>query len=253
MKPIAFAVAAHPDDIEFFMSGTMMLLKDAGYELHYMNIANGSCGTTQYDAETIVNLRRDEAKAAADFIGAVFHESLVNDLEIFYEKKLLTRLASIMREVAPELLLVHSPADYMEDHTNACRLAVTAAFGRGMRNFPVDPPRDPIENEVTIYHAQPHGNRDDMGNLIRPGMFVDVTSKIYQKSEMLSLHRTQKDWLDTSQGLNSYVDTMKSLLREVGKMSEQFEFAEGWRKHNHLGLCSATADPLADAISDFSC
>ena len=31
----AFAVSAHPDDIEFFMAGTMILLGRAGYELHY--------------------------------------------------------------------------------------------------------------------------------------------------------------------------------------------------------------------------
>ena len=40
-----------------------------------------------------------------------------------------------MREEAPEIVPTHSPADYMEDHTNSCRLAVTAAFARGMPNF----------------------------------------------------------------------------------------------------------------------
>ena len=44
-KKRAFAVAAHPDDIEFVMAGTLMQLADAGYELHYMNIANGCCGS----------------------------------------------------------------------------------------------------------------------------------------------------------------------------------------------------------------
>ena len=39
----AFAIAAHPDDIEFQMAGTLILLQRAGYEIHYMNIANGSC------------------------------------------------------------------------------------------------------------------------------------------------------------------------------------------------------------------
>ena len=44
------AVAAHPDDIEFVMSGTMMRLREAGYDLHYMNIANGCCGSAETDA-----------------------------------------------------------------------------------------------------------------------------------------------------------------------------------------------------------
>ncbi|MEO6036439.1 MAG: PIG-L family deacetylase, partial [Verrucomicrobiota bacterium] len=42
---IAFAVAAHPDDIEFMMAGTLLLLKNAGYEIHYMNLSRGNCGS----------------------------------------------------------------------------------------------------------------------------------------------------------------------------------------------------------------
>ena len=41
----AIAIAAHPDDIEFYMAGTLLLLKRAGYEIHYMNVANGNCGS----------------------------------------------------------------------------------------------------------------------------------------------------------------------------------------------------------------
>ena len=43
--PIVFAMACHPDDIEFMMGGTLILLKEAGYRIHVMNLANGSCGS----------------------------------------------------------------------------------------------------------------------------------------------------------------------------------------------------------------
>src|SRR5262245_50248566 len=110
----AFAIAAHPDDIEFMMAGTLMPLRDAGYEIHYMNLSDGYCGTTQYDPATIVAMRREEARNAAQSIGAIFHDSICRDLEIFYERAPMFRLASIVREVAPEIVLTHSPADYME-------------------------------------------------------------------------------------------------------------------------------------------
>ena len=125
--PTALAIAAHPDDIEIFMSGTLMLLKEAGYEIHYMNVANGCCGTTEYDRATIAKIRREEAIAASELIGAVFHESICDDLSIFYDQPTLAKIASVMRLVAPEIVLTHSPADYMEDHMNVCRLATTAA------------------------------------------------------------------------------------------------------------------------------
>ena len=120
------AIAAHPDDIEFFMSGTFMLLGRAGWELHYMNLANGCCGTTQYDRATIAEMRRDEARQAAASIGAVFHESVCADLEIFYDKPTLAQVASVVRDAKPDIILTHAPSDYMEDHMNTSRLAVTA-------------------------------------------------------------------------------------------------------------------------------
>ena len=58
MTKRAFAIAAHPDDIEFTMAGTLILLGDAGYELHVMHIANGSCGSTEIPAEEIASVRR---------------------------------------------------------------------------------------------------------------------------------------------------------------------------------------------------
>jgi len=248
MSAMAFAVAAHPDDIEFGMTGTLLLLKDAGYDLHYLNIANGSCGTTTRDVESIVRIRRGEAIEAARAMGAVFHESLVNDIDIFYEKALLARVGAIVREVRPEILLVPSPVDYMEDHVNAERLAVTAAFCRGMPNFPTDPPHPPVDQAVTVYHAQPYGNIDRMGKPVTPDLFVDLAGVIEKKTEVLARHRSQKEWLDKSQGLDSYLHTMQDLSRQVGEMSGRFEYAEGWRRHSHLGFCSPDSDPLSEAL-----
>ena len=153
MTKTAFAIAAHPDDIEFLMSGTLMLLRAAGYELHYMNVSNGSLGTTQYDTATIVAMRRSEAREAAASIGAAFHGSVCTDLDIFYDRPTLAQIASVMREVAPDIVLTHSPVDYMEDHVNAGRLAVTAAFARGMPNFPVTPPRADHETARRVSRA----------------------------------------------------------------------------------------------------
>ena len=239
-----FAITAHADDIEFGMAGTLILLARAGCEIHCMNIANGSCGSTEHDAGTIADMRLQEAKNTANRIGATFYPPLVPDIEIFYEKGLLARMGSIMRMVAPDILLVPSLQDYMEDHVISCRLAVTAAFCRGMRNFPVDPPRAPINRNVTVYHAQPHGNRDPLNRQVRPDFFIDIGSAIEEKASMLAEHKSQKEWLDHSQGLNAYLDTMRDFAREMGALSVRYKFAEGWSLHNPLGLCAVDVNPL---------
>lgn len=246
----AFAVAAHPDDIEFQMSGTLILLQRAGYEIHYMNIANGCCGTAQHTREEIIAIRRDEAKAAAAGIDAIYHESLVDDLAIFYEPDLLARVSAVMREVAPKILLVQSPEGYMEDHQNAARLAVTAAFTRGMPNYVTNPPRKPVSQDVTVYHAQPHGNRDPLRRIVYPDLYIDISEVIQDKRAMLAQHVSQKVWLDQTQGMDAYLDTMQAQCRDVGTMSEQFVYAEGWRRRLHLGFCDEAADPLGMALSD---
>jgi LmbE family N-acetylglucosaminyl deacetylase len=248
--PTAFAIGAHPDDIEFFMSGTLLLLRQAGYETHYMNIANGCLGTAQHDRETITRIRRAESIAAARFAGAVHHEALCDDLSIYYEPKPLARLTSVIREVAPRIVLTHPPIDYMEDHTNTCRLVVSAAFCRGMPNYPGDPPQEPVEGNVTVYHSQPAGNRDPLRNVVRPDLFVDITAVMPERTEMLAKHESQKAWLDESQGMNSYLVAMREMAREVGAMSGNFEYAEGWRRHLHFGFCGPDDDPLRDALSD---
>ena len=40
MAKTAFAIACHPDDIEFMMAGTLFLLKRAGWDVHYMNLCD---------------------------------------------------------------------------------------------------------------------------------------------------------------------------------------------------------------------
>ncbi len=248
MPKRAFAIAAHPDDIEFMMSGTMILLGRAGYELHYMTLANGSCGSARLGRNAIVKIRRREAIAAAKSISAVFHESLVNDIEIFYEKKLLARLGAIVREVSPEILLTHGPDEYMEDHSGTCRLAVTAAFCRGMRNFPVTPGCDPVSTDVAVYHALPLGLRSPLGKPVTADIYVDVADVLDRKRCTLALHKSQKEWLDKSQGMDSYLVSMEDTARRVGEMSGRFTHAEGWIRRFHQGFCAPDFNPLIAAL-----
>jgi hypothetical protein len=72
------------------------------------------------------------------------------------------------------------------------------------------------------------------------------------KTQMLAAHRSQKLWLDQSQGMDSYLVTMHELMRSVARLSAgKFEFAEGWRRHLHYGFCDEKADPLKVALGAF--
>jgi LmbE family N-acetylglucosaminyl deacetylase len=245
---VAIAIGAHPDDIEFYMAGTLVLLQRAGWETHYLNVANGCCGSVQYDAKKTRLVRRAEARRAAKVLGAHFHESLCHDMEIFYELKLLRRLAAVIREVKPSIVLTHSPVDYMEDHTNTSRLAVTAAFAHAMPNFRSVPPRPTAEYNLAIYHATPHSLRDPLRQIVVPGVFVNTTSVQDTKRAALAEHQSQQNWLDVSQGMDSLGDKVDDMARAVGKLAKKFKFAEGWRRHLHYGFSATEVDPLRLAL-----
>jgi LmbE family N-acetylglucosaminyl deacetylase len=251
MSKTVFAIAAHPDDIEFMMSGTLFLLKKAGCDVHYMNVANGSCGTDAYSVDEIVAIRRSEAKAACAYMGAVFHDSLVGDLEIFYEKNLISKITSVIREVAPDIVLTQYPHEYMEDHSNTARTVVTAAFCRGMKNYQVQPPRDTIGKSLTLYHSLPYGLTTYLKEPVNADFYVNVSDVIEKKSEMLSKHQSQKQWLDVSQGMDSYLVAMKEMCMKIGQKSQKFKYAEGWIKHSHLGFCDPSSSPLEEVLANY--
>src|SRR5690606_16685869 len=120
--------------------------------------------------------------------------------EIFYNDRLLRRVAAVVRRVRPSIVLTHSPVDYMEDHMNTCRLAVTAAFARGMPNYRTIPRLKPWPGEVVVYHAMPHGLCDPLGRPVVAGMWVNTETVQEIKRAALAEHVSQRAWLDASQG-----------------------------------------------------
>ncbi len=250
MTKKAFAISAHPDDIEFMMAGTLLLLKKAGYEIHYMTVANGSLGSSVYSGMELPIVRGGEAKASAEIMGAIYHPPICADMEIFVNVETQSRMVPIIREVAPDIILTHGPYDYMEDHVNAGRLACTAAFARGMPNFRCTPMKV-AENDVAIYHSLPLSLKDQLNKRIVPDFFVNVESEVETKKKALACHKSQKDWLDQTQGFNSYIDDMVDRLVKTGELCGKCKYAEGWFRHNPCGFCAEDYDPLRRDLKDF--
>ena len=248
--PSVLAIASHPDDIEYLMVGTMLQLALRGWDLHYVNLCDGSKGSTQLDPKTCAETRLGEAKRSCELMGATFYEPIYRDMEACYTFENLAKVTAIVRKSRASIVLTHSPSDYMEDHETACRLAVSAAFSHGMPNLESNPPVEPYYDPVTVYHAQPVGNRTPLGEIVMPHFFVDTTELIDKKIELLACHASQKEWLDESQGMDSYLQSMRDVNGETGKMSGQFQYAEGWRKHLHWGFCGPDDDPLRAALAD---
>src|SRR5262249_31132467 len=155
-------VLAHPDDAEFLCAGTLYrLLREHGWAVHIASMTPGDCGSPNLAPEEISRIRRAEGARAAALIGAVYHCLEERDLLISYQERALDRVTRLLREVRPQIVLTHSPADYMLDHEMTSTLARAAAFAAPVPNFLRDRGHPPPLNRIPhVYYCDPVEGKD---------------------------------------------------------------------------------------------
>ena len=95
-----------------------------------------------------------------------------------------------------------------------------------------------------------------MRQLVVPSLFVNVTGEMDTKLKMLGCHESQRQWLDETQGLDDYLESMKTSGAEVAQMADQpgWQYAEGFRQHSHVGFSATDGDPLSEVLGrEFVC
>eukprot|EP00039_Didymoeca_costata_P006708 m.92555 g.92555 ORF g.92555 m.92555 type:complete len:296 (+) comp13358_c0_seq2:320-1207(+) len=120
------AIAAHPDDIEYFVGGTLLSLQEQqlNISLGMLIVTNGNAGGTCYNAtgyqppsyecepEEIAYLRRQEMKAGAKALGAKklwrcgFNDGM---LISYHEEAVRSRISAYIRAFQPDIVLTHYP------------------------------------------------------------------------------------------------------------------------------------------------
>jgi len=223
------SLGAHPDDAEFFCTGTLALLQKKGWQIHIATMTPGDCGTVQYSREEISRIRRAEAAKAAGILDGSYHCLESNDIFIMYDKPTLTRTIELMRKVRPAIVLTTSPSDYMVDHEMASKIAQTACFACGVVNIET-PGAEPFEPIPYLYYMDPVEGKDNLGTEIEPGTIVDISSAMDVKEKMLCCHESQRNWLLKHHGIDDYVISMKKLSEARGRQINT-QFAEGFRQH----------------------
>ncbi len=226
------AVGAHPDDVEFLMAGTLGLLKEHGWEVVIGIIAKGDCGTQVMSRFEITKVRRNEAEKAATLLGAEIHFMGQNDLDIDVNAEVRRMVTEVVRKSHPDIVLTHSPSDYMADHENTSRLVRDACFCAPTPNYETgDPcPANPLERIPTLFYADPLEGIDIFGTRVAPHFHVDISAKMNLKREMLACHASQRDWLRAQHGIDQYLIAMEEWAKKRGEETG-FAYAEGYRQH----------------------
>jgi LmbE family N-acetylglucosaminyl deacetylase len=230
--PVVLSVLAHPDDAEFLCGGTLIrLIKEHGWQAHVASMTAGDCGTTQMSPEAISQTRREEGRKGAATIGAAYHCLEEKDLLVFYNERALEKVVRLLRAVRPDVVLTHSPADYMLDHEMTSSVSRAAAFAAAAPNFLCDRGHAaPLDRIPHLYYCDPAEGKDLLGRPVPCDFAVNISSVIDLKAEMLACHASQREWLLRQHGMDHYVQSMHDWSAVRGK-PYNFAFAEGFRQH----------------------
>ena len=74
MADVILSILAHPDDAECLCGGTLVRLREAGWEVHVAMATPGDCGSATQDRWQISAVRTNEATRACDLIGAKYRD-----------------------------------------------------------------------------------------------------------------------------------------------------------------------------------
>jgi len=197
---VILAVGAHPDDMETYCSGTLAKYADRGDKVYVCVMANGCCGTMDMTRDEIVKIRRKEAQASSDLIGAELIWMGYDDADLFSTGEVRTRLREIMRRLQPDVVLTHTPMDYNPDHSATAQIVRSAVGLAGMcagEKIPV----------LYCWELQ-----SGMGFV--PTEYVDISDFWAVKKRMMACHQTQ-------------VPLMSDLFRDSYDDPEKGNFFEG--------------------------
>ena len=214
------AVGAHPDDLEILCGGTLARLVQEGHEVVMCHATRGDRGSFVHSSEEIAAIRADEARRAADICGAEETTLGLRDGEVNAGDPEQRRLVvDLVRETRPDLVITHSPNDYMSDHNEVSKLVFDCSFHA---TLPLYESANPHHETVTpIYYMDTL-----MGLGFQPTEYVDVSAVIDTKTRMLEAHESQIAWLRDHDGVD-VVEQMRVVTRFRG-LQCGVEYAEGF-------------------------
>jgi N-acetylglucosamine malate deacetylase 1 len=214
------AVGAHPDDLEILCGGTLARFAQEGHEIVMCNASYGDRGSFEHTSEEIARIRLGEAKRAAALVGAEHVTLGLSDGEVNAgDPDQVLAVIDLVRDARPDLIITHSPNDYMSDHNEISKLVFGSSFHA---TLPLIATGKPHHHTVTpIYYMD-----TVMGVDFQPVEYVDVTSTIDTKVAMLEAHETQLTWLRDHDGID-VVEQMKIVTRFRGQQCG-VAYAEGF-------------------------
>lgn len=195
MPKRVMVLVAHPDDAEFFAGGTIARFVVEGAQVRYVIACDGRRGSFTHPSEALARLRQEEAKQAAQVMGALPPLMLgFPDLELdrLAAGVLRERFVRAIREFRPDALIAEDPFALGEPHPDHRAVAFAAVEAVSFAMLPLMHPehaREGLEPHfVTEKYYYAESGR-------APDKIIDITSTIERKLAALAEHKSQMEFL----------------------------------------------------------
>ena len=176
MKLDVLVIAAHPDDAEISAGGTILRLTRAGKKVGIVDMTRGEMGTRGSAEDRDRETQRQNGLARA---GLALRQNLeLPDGRVLPHVEARERLAALIRECAPDLVLAHHTEDLHPDHAadrrarsaSVVSLRPRASGGTNRRSARQTPaPLDALHEPRSV-RTDPRGrHRAGVGGEVRPG------------------------------------------------------------------------------------
>ncbi len=226
---VALSINAHPDDAEAWNAGVLKLLSDRGYKIVIATLTGGDLGGCEMDMAETARIRYKEAENAAAVIGADYYTLGGLDGFLFDTMDIRLKVISLIRSVRAGILFTHHPCDYHSDHRATANIVESAAMISSLGTVPVK--EKPLEITPLLYHTSPITLSDPLGSKLDPPHFyVDVTSVIETKKEMLGCHVSQIELMRHMHKMDDFFEYVLEGNRNYGKIAG-VEYAEVYWQH----------------------
>lgn len=235
MKVDILAIAAHPDDVEISVAGTLMKHIDQGKKVAIVDLTEGELGS-----RGTVSDRYEEAANASALMGIHDRRNLQMEDGFFAcSKSNLIKLVEQIRYYRPEVVLVNAVSDRHPDHGRASRLASEACFLSGLRRIEtsLDLTNQELWRPKSVYHyIQDYYHQ--------PDFVVDISAYVDRKIEVLKAFRSQffdpeSDQPETPISKQDFFEFLKGRWKEYGRLIG-VDYAEGFTTERPVGVKDLT-------------
>ncbi len=146
LRIIAFG--AHPDDVEFRLSGCAIKWTKLGHKVKFVSVTNGDIGHWREAGGPLAQRRTAEVQEAAKRLGIVAEVLDIHDGELEVTLEYRKTIARLIRDWQADVVISHRPNDYHPDHRNVGLLVRDAAF---MIKVPFYVPDTPPVKKDTVF------------------------------------------------------------------------------------------------------